>query len=34
MGPVYLWTVRGLGVLLIGYAAAFAYDGALAFGWM
>ena len=34
MGPVYLWTVRGLGALLIGYAVAFAYDGALAFDWM
>lgn len=32
-GRTYLWTVRGLGALLVAYAAAFAYDGVLAFGW-
>ncbi|MDH3715001.1 MAG: LysE family transporter [Gammaproteobacteria bacterium] len=33
-GRAYLWTVRGLGALLVAYAATFAYDGALAFGWI
>ena len=33
-GAAYIWTVRGLGALLIAYAITFAYDGALAFGWV
>ncbi len=33
-GAAYVWTVRGLGALLIAYAVTFAYDGAVAFGWV